>query len=116
MLNSLSSSYIAVPAYLFFRPPSQYVAIKVLKKSTVVEENSYMRVWAEHHVLARHDSPFLTHMQAAFQTDTRLYFVMEFMVGGGKSGERYFDRKQVRISEQKEGIICKKLRESEEIK
>lgn len=37
---------------------------------------------AEHRILTLCKSPFLVHMYAAFQTTHKLYFVMEFMIGG----------------------------------
>jgi len=63
-------------------PMAKPYAIKVIKKSGVLEQASLQHILAEHKVLQNMDNPFLVKMHYAFQTDDRLYFVMEYVRGG----------------------------------
>jgi len=57
-------------------------ALKVLKKSQVISGKSVKYVWAERNALTKIRHPFLTPMRWAFQTDEKLYMVMDFQSGG----------------------------------
>eukprot|EP00124_Ichthyophonus_hoferi_P003225 Ihof_evm2s267 gene=Ihof_evmTU2s267 len=58
-------------------------AIKMLKKSEIVEHDDYECAKVEKNVLAvGYDCPFLTKLFSTFQTDDRLFYVMEFLNGG----------------------------------
>eukprot|EP00656_Telonema_subtile_P033681 TRINITY_DN3747_c0_g2_i1.p1 TRINITY_DN3747_c0_g2~~TRINITY_DN3747_c0_g2_i1.p1 ORF type:complete len:620 (+),score=129.25 TRINITY_DN3747_c0_g2_i1:33-1892(+) len=57
-------------------------AIKVLKKSTVVSKKTLSYIWAERNVLATVRHPFLVSMRFSFQTDRKLFMVMDFVSGG----------------------------------
>ena len=58
-------------------------AIKVLKKTAVVEDDDVAGTLTEKRVLALSGgSHFLTRLHATFQTDAQLFFVMEFVNGG----------------------------------
>ncbi|XP_075256444.1 protein kinase C epsilon type-like isoform X2 [Convolutriloba macropyga] len=65
------------------RESGEPVAIKVLKKHNVLMDDDKDAVFLERDVLhlsAYH--PFFTHLIATFQTETHLFFVMEYIQGG----------------------------------
>ncbi len=60
-------------------------AIKVIKKEFIIENDEVPSVKVEKSVFLKatqEKHPFIIHLQAAFQTETRLYFVMEYVSGG----------------------------------
>lgn len=57
-------------------------AIKSLRKDVLVEAGQIENVKLEKEILLACDHPFLAGMDFVFQSDTRLYFVIEFLRGG----------------------------------
>lgn len=60
-------------------------AIKVLKKEFIIENDEVESIRSEKRVFLvanRERHPFLTNLHACFQTETRVYFVMEYVSGG----------------------------------
>lgn len=60
-------------------------AIKVLKKEFIIEHDEVESTRSEKRVFLianRERHPFLTNLHACFQTETRIYFVMEYVSGG----------------------------------
>ncbi|CAO3571667.1 unnamed protein product [Mortierella alpina] len=60
-------------------------AIKVLKKESIVKQDEIESARSEkriYQVANKERHPFLTTLHSCFQTDTRLYFVMEYVRGG----------------------------------
>lgn len=60
-------------------------AIKVLKKEFIIENDEVESTRSEKRVFLianRERHPFLTNLHACFQTETRVYFVMEYVSGG----------------------------------
>ncbi|RPD54376.1 hypothetical protein L227DRAFT_354117 [Lentinus tigrinus ALCF2SS1-6] len=60
-------------------------AIKMLKKEFIIDHDEVASTWSEKRVFlaaARERHPFLLGMHACFQTETRVYFVMEYVSGG----------------------------------
>nr|OQO16104.1 Protein kinase C-like [Rachicladosporium sp. CCFEE 5018] len=63
----------------------QLYAIKVLKKEFIIENDEVESVRSEKRVLLianKERHPFLLNLHACFQTETRVYFVMEYIAGG----------------------------------
>lgn len=63
-------------------PQQQYFAMKVLKKTNLLERNQIDHTKTEREVLQNVQSPFLMKMHYAFQTEDKLYMVMDFLNGG----------------------------------
>ncbi len=57
-------------------------AMKILKKMTIIEKNQLEHTKAEQIVLSHVNHPFLVSLKYSFQTNEKLYFIMEFMKGG----------------------------------
>jgi len=57
-------------------------AMKRLRKADMKNVDVLARAWVERHVLAEAEDPFLLQMQCAFQDETYLYLVIEFLAGG----------------------------------
>ena len=57
-------------------------AIKVLIKKAIIEQDQLAHTMAEKKILSHVNHPFLVGLDYAFQTDEKLYFVLQFMKGG----------------------------------
>lgn len=60
-------------------------AIKVLKKEFIIENDEVESIRSEKRVFLvanKERHPFLLNLHACFQTETRVYFVMEYISGG----------------------------------
>ena len=60
----------------------QYYAMKVLKKANLIERNQLDHTKTERDILQHVHNPFLMKMHYAFQTEDKLYMVMDFLNGG----------------------------------
>lgn len=63
----------------------QLFAVKVLKKEFIIENDEVESMKSEKRVFLianKERHPFLTNLHACFQTETRVYFVMEYISGG----------------------------------
>ena len=60
----------------------KYYAIKILIKKKIIEMDQMEHTKAEKMILQHINHPFLVGLEYAFQTDERLYFVLQFMQGG----------------------------------
>lgn len=73
-------------------------AVKVLTKSNIVDKKQKDHVTTERNVMSKIDHPFIVKMHRAFQSDTKLYFVLDFLNGG----ELHFHmKKEGRFTENK---------------
>jgi protein-serine/threonine kinase len=57
-------------------------AMKVLAKQEMIARNKVKRVMTEREILATTDHPFIVTLYSSFQTDDRLFFLMEYCAGG----------------------------------
>ncbi len=58
-------------------------AIKILQKLAVKKKNEVKHIMAERNVLVRNiDHPFLVSLHYSFQTNDKLYFVLDYVNGG----------------------------------
>lgn len=68
-------------------------AIKILKKSMVLEKNELAHTLTESNILAKCQHPFLTELKFSFQTTDLLLFVMEYVNGGEIFFHLYHDKR-----------------------
>jgi len=57
-------------------------ALKVLKKAEIVKRNQVEHTIAERRILENIRHPFVVKMDFAFQSNSKLYFVLEYCPGG----------------------------------
>ncbi|XP_039982193.1 serine/threonine-protein kinase greatwall [Xiphias gladius] len=57
-------------------------AIKVMKKADMVDKNMTGQMKAERDALALSKSPFVVHLFYSLQTATKIYLLMEYLIGG----------------------------------
>lgn len=76
-------------------------AIKVIRKDSLPAEKKVSRVWAERNALMRAKHQFITRLHYAFQSPSKLYFVMEYEAGGDlrhhMDQNTFFSRPQIKI-------------------
>lgn len=88
--------------------PDTPLALKVLSKDVVAKRNLLIKTQGKHlctiidvaerDILEKIDSPFIVKLHYAFQTEAKLYFVMDFLNGG----ELFFHlRKETKFSERR---------------
>lgn len=56
--------------------------MKVLKKEDIEKRNQKLHTIAERQILENMNCPFIVRLHYAFQTEDKLYLVMDFMRGG----------------------------------
>ncbi|KAL6488330.1 hypothetical protein MHYP_G00020710 [Metynnis hypsauchen] len=61
---------------------SKLFAVKVVKKSDMVDKNMSDQMRAERDALALSKSPFIVHLFYSLQTAAKVYLVMEYLIGG----------------------------------
>jgi len=57
-------------------------AMKVLDKKHILEHNEVEHTLAEKHILQRLHHPFLVNLNFSFQTEDKLYFILDYVNGG----------------------------------
>jgi serum/glucocorticoid-regulated kinase 2 len=62
--------------------PGERYALKIIKKQHIIDAKQFEHTLAEKIILSSLNHPFLVSLKYAFQTDEKIYFVMEFMKGG----------------------------------
>lgn len=63
-------------------PTNKYYAMKILKKRFIILNNQVNQIMAERGVLEKLENPFIVKLYYAFQDNSRLYFITDFMQGG----------------------------------
>ena len=82
-------------------------AMKVLRKEKIMNQNLLKYAMAERNVLSISNHPFIVKLNFAFQTNTKLFLIMEYCKGGDLSKHLYFEK---RFSEQRAKFyICEIL-------
>lgn len=76
-------------------------AMKILKKSAIIARNQVEHTRAERQILQSLQHPFLMHLRYAFQTEGKLYFVLDYYRGG----ELFFHLKKRRRFNEDEARI-----------
>ncbi|KAF0972041.1 hypothetical protein FDP41_009737 [Naegleria fowleri] len=61
---------------------NEVYAMKVLRKDMIVKENMVSHTKAEKQILQEINHPFIVKLYHAFQTDEKLYLVLQFLPGG----------------------------------
>jgi len=60
----------------------RYYALKVINKQDLLKGSLKQTAFTERNVLMRADHPFIVKLKSSFQTDVRIYMVMELCLGG----------------------------------
>lgn len=80
---------------------SEFYALKVLKKSVIIETNEVTHTLTERRVMGRTRHPFLISLRCSFQTPNNLCYVMEYANGGDLfyhlSTSRFFTEDRTRF-------------------
>ncbi|XP_060725528.1 serine/threonine-protein kinase greatwall isoform X2 [Tachysurus vachellii] len=61
---------------------SKLYAVKVVKKADMLDKNMSDQMRAERDALALSKSPFIVHLYYSLQTASKVYLVMEYLIGG----------------------------------
>ena len=81
-------------------------AMKIIKKEMINQRNQQIHTRAERKILENMRCPFIVQLHYAFQSATRLYLIMDFMIGG----ELFFHlRKEKKFSEQRARLYAAQI-------
>lgn len=58
-------------------------AMKVIRKDQVIKHNAVKHTMSEKNVLTRIKHPFIVSLKYSFQTESKLYMILDY-IGGGK--------------------------------
>mmetsp|Transcript_40184 Transcript_40184/g.55892 ORF Transcript_40184/g.55892 Transcript_40184/m.55892 type:complete len:396 (-) Transcript_40184:53-1240(-) len=64
------------------RGTKEYYAMKILDKKEMLQRKKIKRVMTEREILATADHPFIVTLYHSFQSESKLYFVMDYCAGG----------------------------------
>jgi serine/threonine protein kinase len=81
---------------------NQLFAMKVLNKKEVVARKVVEDTRRERQVLELITHPFIVSLRAAFQSQTKLYLVLDYVAGG-----ELFTRLNLKIFSEAEGAFCR---------
>jgi hypothetical protein len=84
------------------RESGQLFAMKAMSKSLLVEDGNIQQILDERDVLVRNHHPFLVSAHMTFQTDTKIFLLMDYIPGGELyqrlREERRFVEERVRLA------------------
>jgi len=84
-------------------------AMKILKKDQLIKKNLLIKTQAERDILQQVKNPYIVGLHYAFQTETKLYFIIDFLNGG----ELFtYLRKDQKFSETRARIYCAEIIEA----
>ena len=78
--------FASVYLVCFKHDPQHKFAMKVMSKDHITKNNQIEHIMTERNILAKTKSPFIVDMQYAFQTDDKLFLIMEYVQGGNLDG------------------------------
>ena len=81
-LKVIGKGYFGKVTKVKFKNDLQIYALKTIKKSKLKEQKHIEHIKLERKILEIIDHPFIISLKFAFQTQTKLYLVMEFCNGG----------------------------------
>jgi serine/threonine protein kinase len=64
------------------RKTGKAYAMKNIRKNVVIDSESFDSIRLEKFIMLSVDHPFIIGMEYVFQTEYRIYFMMEFIKGG----------------------------------
>lgn len=59
-----------------------FFALKILMKSDIILKDQIINVRTERDILSNVNNPWIVHLHASFQDETKLYLVLEYVAGG----------------------------------
>jgi len=65
-----------------YRPSGEIYAMKQLNKKRIIDRNEIQNTVSEKNILMQLNHPFLVQLYYSFQTESKLYFVMDYVNGG----------------------------------
>ena len=68
--------------YAVKKDSGQEFAVKIIDKHQIIGSSSVGRVLAEREIMTRLEHPFVISLHFAFQDDTRIFFVLDYLRGG----------------------------------
>lgn len=61
---------------------NEIYAMKTIKKNKIFIKKKINLIWTERNILVKVNHPFIVKLHSTFQTDSKFYFIMEYIPGG----------------------------------
>eukprot|EP00906_Rhabdomonas_costata_P021798 RCo031598 len=90
MIGALGKGKFGLVMLVRKRSSEKLYAMKVVEKASVLNQHQVRYLFSERSVLKRLKHPFIVKLDYAFQSDSRAFFVMEYLPGGDMA--HYLDR------------------------
>lgn len=102
IISNLGRGYFGKVLLCRRKNTNQLYAIKVIKKSLLIEENKTFSAKNEREILRKCDNPFIVKIFFAFDTETKLYIGLEYIPGGNldfliRKGDGYLSFDDIKI-------------------